>query len=83
MDTAPIPLKTGTSPQGNPLGAGGEMTLKSEIAYKRGMQTKFQLNSSKYVALVPLPPNTGSSFQESPPPGGRGRKGEGDFKNQK
>ena len=32
------------------------------------MQTKFQLNICKYVALVPLPPNTGSSFQESPPP---------------
>ena len=48
------------------------------------MQTKFQLNSSKYVALVPLPPNTGSSFQESPPPlGARGVKGEGDFKDQK
>ena len=48
------------------------------------MNTKFQLNSSEYVALTPLPPNTGSSFQESPPPGrGRGRKGEGDFTNQK
>ena len=47
------------------------------------MQTKFQLNICKYVALVPLPPNTGSSFQESPTPGGRGRKGEGDFTNQK
>ena len=37
------------------------------------MNTKFQLNSSEYVALTPLPPNTGSSFQESPPPlGGAG-----------
>ena len=47
------------------------------------MNTKFQLNSSEYVALTPLPPNTGSSFQESPPPWGQGPKGEGDFKDQK
>ena len=36
------------------------------------MQTKFQLNICKYVALVPLPPNSGSSFQESPLPLGAG-----------
>ena len=47
------------------------------------MNTKFQLNSSEYVALTPLPPNTGSSFQESPPPWGTERKGECDFENQK